>query len=281
MNAFKFYLLSLSSFVLAEQASLIMIFAHGLADTHAQAYLWQKSAETDRPYLFNGQIITYDFPDATHRFWRVNFPWTSLGQENEISALKEIVEKTQLEHPESNIILAGLSRGAVTIINYLALYKPKGIAAVVLESPFPSMRHVAQHVIASSWLQHIPFIYDVCPHLISCFFWKYSNNGAHPIDLITSIDCNIPMLLISQENDYLVPSRLTQLLVDKLLVSGHKRIHHLKLTRGNHGKYIQGEEGLKMQRVSQAFFYYYGLPCDLKSAREGMIEFAKTISKCL
>lgn len=253
-----------------------MIFAHGLADTYRQAYIWGKSTTKDRPYLHDGEIITFNFPDSTEYFWRVNFPWTSLGQDNEIATLKETVDTFQQKYPEKKIILAGVSRGAATVLNYLALHQPKNIAAVLLESPFSSMRDVAQKIVSSTMLNAIPYAYEVSPYLVSCIFWQYSDNSIHPIDSIKKINTEIPIMFMSREDDYLVPSSLTQKLVDELYANGHTKTHHLQIKAGQHGKHILGPDGERMQCIVHAFYNYYNLPCVLEFAQKGMQDFLLT-----
>lgn len=260
------------SFLTAADEPLTTIFAHGLADTHHQASLWQAA----HPHLHIGPIVAPDFPDATERFWRVNFPWTSLGQDNEIATFKDAVEHYQSEHAGKKTILEGLSRGAATVINYTALYQPQDIGALILISPFPSMRKVAQNIIDNSRLKDIPYARELAPYAVGSIFWQYSDSGIHPIDVVTQIDPRIPILFISLEHDHLIPSHLTQELVDALVHNGHTRVHHLILKEGRHGKPIPGKEGKKVQRVTQAFLHYYNLPCNPHCARKGLKDFAAT-----
>lgn len=275
MKNMRLFLLLCSLAAILKSASeepLTMVFAHGLADTAKQAFLWQEA----HPRMHEGALIAQNFPDATEQFWRVNFPWTSLGQDNEIAALKETIDAYQQKHSDKDKILSGISRGATTVINYAALHQPHDVKALLLISPFPSMRHVAQNLIKKTYLQNIPYAQEFLPYLVGCIFWQYSDSGIHAIDVVTQIDQNIPILFISLEHDHLVPSHLTQLLVDKLKDNGHTRVHHLRLHEGKHGKPIPGKEGEKMQNIIQAFYYHYNLSCNLESAKLGIQEFLHT-----
>src|SRR3989304_6143301 len=69
------------------------LFAHGIAETHEQAY-WYAKGTSSLPHIIDGQLFTYDYPDATKQLWRVNFTQTSLGQDNEIMGLKNAYDKT-------------------------------------------------------------------------------------------------------------------------------------------------------------------------------------------
>lgn len=264
-------LLFAATLIAVPEKSLPMIFAHGLADTYRQAYNWHAKHK-----LNIGEIIAENFPDATEQFWRVNFPWTSLGQDNEIESLKEVVESYQNEHPDKRIILSGLSRGAATVINYTALHQPQNVAALILISPFSSMRDIAKHIIKNSFLCNIPYAEEISRSLIGCIFWQYSDSGVHPIDVVTKIDHQIPILFVSLKNDHLVPCYLTKRLVEKLISNGHKKVHHLILENGQHGKPLADEEGKALQACIQAFSKFYRLPHDPDSAKSGQAIFAGT-----
>src|SRR5438309_1651498 len=81
----------------AMDSQINYLYAHGLADTHKQAYWYVKQTPdgivNDR-YLIDGRLFTFDFPDATEWFWRINFTKTSLAQSNELIALYQAYTKT-------------------------------------------------------------------------------------------------------------------------------------------------------------------------------------------
>jgi pimeloyl-ACP methyl ester carboxylesterase len=108
-------------------ATLICFFSHGIADTYRQAQKYVEQYEDS-----NGQIHTnsrytipvptraFNYPDATQRFWRVNFWRTNLGQDQDVLTLKRALERLKEQNPNIEVILYGVSRGASTIINFLA-----------------------------------------------------------------------------------------------------------------------------------------------------------------
>ncbi|MEX0849766.1 MAG: hypothetical protein WD055_06045 [Candidatus Dependentiae bacterium] len=253
-----------------------MLFAHGLADTKEQAKLWGPSTDTKKPHLFDGSIVCRNFLDATTHFWRVNFPWTSLGQDNEIEIIRQAYQEMCLINPDQRFIFGGLSRGAAAMLNFLAIDKPQQVDAVVLESPFSSMRDVAQNIVGSCFLNNIPYVKEISPYLVGLIFWQYSDAGIHPIDVVQNIDPNIPIMVISKKDDYLVPTCITQHIVDALKANGHTKIHHLVLNNGKHGKYILGNEGERMQNVVHAFYKQYDLPHNELYAALGRKDFEKT-----
>lgn len=236
----------------------------------------ESSNDGGKPHIFDGPITCKDFLDATLRFWRVNFPWTSLGQDNEIAIVRQAYHELKMANPDQRFIFGGLSRGAATMLNFLATDKPEDVDAVVLESPFSSMRDVAQHIVESCFLTNIPYLKEISPLLVGLMFWQYSDAGIHPGDVVHQIDQNIPIIIFSKEDDYLVPTKITQIVVDILRNNGHKKVHHLVLHNGQHGKYILGSEGERMQNVVQAFYKYYDLPHNREQAEKGSDDFAQT-----
>ena len=61
------------------------LYAHGLADTAAQAFNYDD-------VLFNGPFGSFNFNDATRNFWRLNFTQTAFGQLNEIECLAKDIQ---------------------------------------------------------------------------------------------------------------------------------------------------------------------------------------------
>ncbi len=257
----------------ADQAPTIL-FAHGLADTNRQAEPWRALAQGHT----HTQVVAPNFPDATERFWRVNFPWTSLGQDNEIATIQQ-AHQAIADQPT---ILIGTSRGAATHFNFLALHKPKNIKAAIFESPYSSMSDVAQNIVERLGIDWIPYLKAMSPYMVGCIFWSYSYAGAHPIDMAKEIDTNIPLLFISSEQDHLVNVTLTKKLVQTLIDAGHTKVHHLCLTEGRHGKLSVDERSRDVCRHAiHAFYAHYNLPHDTHAAHQGMQHFrnAKVLKK--
>src|SRR5580692_1958013 len=107
-----------SSFSFATEPASYL-YAHGIAHNQEQAYWYVKKTphgKENKHYFIDGRLFTFDFPDATKAFWRVNFLQTSLGQANELTSLYKAYNKSisiLVEDNESpNLVLIGLSRGA-------------------------------------------------------------------------------------------------------------------------------------------------------------------------
>src|SRR5579871_3579349 len=115
------------------------LFSHGIADTgrqvrqYVKSYVKKDGLYHNERYLINTPYGSFNYPDATDRFYRVNYNETSFGQENEIGRLYNAYLKT-LEHFENcDIILWGLSRGASNLAIFAGRYQLDKVKAIVLE----------------------------------------------------------------------------------------------------------------------------------------------------
>jgi len=149
----------------AQQSSTMNYFyAHGLAESYKQAYWYSKTTPKGTihtPYLCDGRLFSFDFHDVTDRFWRVNFTQTSLAQINEIDVLRnaydQAVDKLKNENAlDINFILMGMSRGATSILNFMGMYKPEQVKAIIVESPFESTYAVTNNILSKWRLDKIP-----------------------------------------------------------------------------------------------------------------------------
>jgi len=249
------------------------LFAHGIAETHEQAY-WYTKGKSSLPYLIDGRLFTYDYPDATQRFWRVNFPQTGMGQHNEIMGLKSAYDQTIAKLDTQNnqnkdVVLLGMSRGATTILNFMGQQKPEKVKAIIVESPFDSTQALTNNILNKFYLDKIPGMQTIGHYLMSAVFWQHSTNGARAIDSVGTIDQDIPILFVCSEQDKLVPQKSTIALYKKLKDSGHKKVHIFIADSGLHGRILHNTDGLQYQNVVQAFYRKYGLSHDASLADLG------------
>lgn len=157
------------------------------------------------------------------------------------------------------IVFFGLSRGASTIINFMGVYKPKHIAAIILESPFG-------HIDDS--LGHIYRFLPMCIKrvIFNYIYPQFNEHGEHPIDYIHIIDKDVPIAFICTKEDELVPWSSTIRLYQKLVAAGHKKVHLLILDKGKHAEIIENGD---YQSFVHAFYQYYALPYDVVLANKG------------
>ena len=290
----KIALLLLLSTITTAQAQVWYLFSHGIADTYKQAYKYAKTYKIGKntfhntQYLINRPFLTFNYPDAHEGFLRINRNETSFAQDNEIARLKLRFEKTmqlaQEKEPGNNeIVIFGLSRGASAPLNFMALYNPLQVKALVLESPFDSvatiidnkrkqlrlkclkwLSHDMGEYIMEKWLSH-----DTGEYIMETIFRRYDRNGMRPIDLVSNIRKDLPILIICSKEDPLVPCHSSVKLYQKLKESGHKAAHLFIADHGKHSKILEAQDGNTYQAVVHAFYEKYGLPHNTQFAQQG------------
>lgn len=258
------------------QATITYLFSHGLADTHKQAHQYLKSEkDPEKPYILYFPLVTFDYPDATESFLRVNRTQTSLGQENEIQRLAGAFSANPAK--SNHTIVVGVSRGASTILNFMALYNPETVRAIILESPFDCAENVVKSLINNSKISWLPGAQKCAVGLIGFVFSKYKANGIHPIHHLHKIKTDIPILVICSAQDKLVPTWSSINVYLGLKKAGNKNVHLVVLPQGNHAKLITDPIiGKHYQNIVHAFYAQYKLPHNSTFAAEGKKFLAQT-----
>lgn len=231
------------------------IFAHGLADTLKQArnYVGVLFERGDT-------VVTFDFPDATRQFWRVNFAESALGQKDDIDRLASIVIDRLELNPREKFIGIGVSRGGATWLSFMGIHGSDAVKALVVESPPDSMASAA-----GEFHGFLPIA-----------FWKYDPKGIQPREYLHNIPRNLPILIICTKDDYRVPYSSTVEIYKILRETGHNKVHILVFESGNHAKFVLGDHRSTYRNVAHAFYKKYGFPYDKKAARAGKKLFSLT-----
>jgi len=259
-------------------AQVWYLFSHGIADTYKQAYKYVKTYKIGKntfhntQYLITRPFLTFNYPDAHEGFLRINRNETSFAQDNEIARLKLRFEKTmryaqEKEPGDNEIIIFGLSRGASAALNLVALYNLPAVKALVLESPFDSVATIIDNKrkqLHLEWLSH-----DTGEYIMENIFRRYDRNGVRPIDLVSKIRKDLPILIICSKKDQLVPCHSSVKLYQKLKESGHNAVHLFITDHGKHSKILEAQDGDTYQAVVHAFYKKYGLPHNTEFALQG------------
>lgn len=254
----------------------ITIFVHGYEDSHQQAYQYVGSAKINGIYYNNPYSIittpslaTFNFADAGQNKLRLNRKESSLAQHNELATLFRVMQKITRKHPTRDIVLVGLSRGASTIINFLAFCPQFKIKAVVLESPFGHLRDIITNFVSMLGLERIPGINDIGMMLAQSLFPLFDKNSIHPIDLVSEITQYIPILIVASSEDKLVPISSSHSLYEKLVVSNHQNVYFLRVKHGKHAAILSGKSAQLYQDVVHAFYNKFGLPSNPEFVNRG------------
>jgi hypothetical protein len=256
-------------------------YAHGIADTKDQAYCYT-------PYDIQGKnnaypilpqnVYTFDMPDATTKFWRVNFTKTDLAQSTEISTIYHHYHTylMNLKKQHNNIALLnfGLSRGGSGQICFAGLFNIPHTKIMIIESAFDTMEHVAVHMLKKVGLENNKWAIKCAESLISKVFMKYKSDGIKPIDMVKTIRSDMAILFVCVKNDALVPYESTIALYKAAIATNHPHAYILILDQGEHAKILSGPEGYIYQQVAHAFMKKYGFDHDPSLAEQGAARFA-------
>lgn len=251
--------------------TIITLFSHGIADSYKQAYLYAKSyikngqTQINERYLLHTPFVSFNYPDATDNFYKVNWNETSFGQENEIGRLHLAYQKTMAKHKDCDIILWGLSRGASNQAIFAGLHHYDNVRAILLESPYNSMTEVIESMMHKKnlgWM-HISYGETVAEFI----FKRYKRNGWSPKNCVENISKEIPILIICSQEDQTVPCSSSINVYKQLVASGHKHTYILMTDYGKHAQILRGPDGEKYQLVVNAFYKKYNLPhCPISAA---------------
>jgi len=247
------YCVTLSSTLISLSKAPLYLYAHGLADTAAQAFNYDG-------VLFDGPFSSFNFNDATKKFWRVNFPQTALGQFSEVERLANVIQGRIERESGMQFVGIGVSRGASTWLNYMSIYKHPSIKALVLESPFDSIQSIVHPVV----------------HEVLGIATEYDTKGIQPREVIKHIPEDLPILITCLKDDHRVPYESTVEVYRILQESGHKNVHILVFETGKHGHFVKGENRTDYRNVAHAFYKKYGLPYSKKAAKAGKKLFKTT-----
>lgn len=249
------------------------MFSHGLADSHKQAFKYAESSSKQQPFIIKTPFLTFDYPDVSNSIFRLNRFKTSLAQDNEISCL---ANHYFCEMSQEQSILVGVSRGASTVINFMGLYNPENVCALILESPFDAVESIVTRLAHETKFGCIPGAKKYGLNLLSFVFCQYKPEGIRPIDQVRKITKDVPILIVCSIEDKLVPVWSSINLYIALRESGHCNAYLLILPEGKHAKLIDHpRSGYLYQQIVHAFYYKYALPHDAYLAQLGTPLLAK------
>ena len=70
----------ISSNIPAKKSDICYLFSHGIVDSHKQAFRYVESDDSQKPYIIKHPLITFDYPDVSDSFLKINRTQTSLGR---------------------------------------------------------------------------------------------------------------------------------------------------------------------------------------------------------
>lgn len=243
------------------------LFAHGLGATQEQFRLFLP-AQKDT-WIINYPMVLFDFPDSKNNSMEYHHDYVNLGQDLDIERLAWSLEQAQKSLPEYKFILTGISRGSSTIINTVGFHQPSAIAALVLESPFDTVKNVIKHLLIRFHVSWIPFSKQIAHKIAKKNFPLLNLDGPVPLNLINKVSFDIPLIIIHSQRDKTIPINSSRKLYEMLVIAGHPNVYLLELASGEHGKLLEGPEGDLYRNVIHAFYRKHSLPYNVSWAQTG------------
>lgn len=205
-----------------------ILFSHGFGGDISNVLLYKIIT----PNLFPFEMEAFNYPDSFILTLPFKLRYSSFAQEHDIQTLSKEINRLRSnlykKHGDNyRIILFGVSRGASTIIMYLAQYKDEldHIAAAIVESPFDSMENVISEL-------H-PILKTTSKKLLP--YSSYQKNYETPIQAATRIKPPmIPILVIGTTVDKIVPFKGTKQIYEALAANG-VTVEFLEFSKGVHG----------------------------------------------
>lgn len=256
------------------------IFAHGLGGDEGVFFdyndLLPVTHEDDVVFKENGSVISREnHTCSAPRFETYSF-CSALGQEGDITCLaRHYARWTGKENGgyNKNIVLCGVSRGASVILNFMARGQLAAVKALVLESPFDTLETVIDNFLGRWAL--IPGLSWLSKHFFIRFGLPFYNpQDVQPINVVNSIQKDVPILFVCSKRDKLVPWNATARLYKKLREQGRNNVHILICEKGSHANILANKDsGVRYRNVTHAFYRHYGLWYEKNCADAGEQDF--------
>lgn len=242
----------------------VTIYSHGYMCNKYTAKVFHRTVESGNWWNSSahiiGPLVSFNYCDSSNPLL------TNLGQEDDIERLHLACKNY------NKVVLAGTSRGAATIVNYLATHKPTNIIGVVLESPFDHIDNVAQYVLSNLKIKNVKNTQNM---IQSFWFRNVDPNGIQPIKVAHDIPKEIPILFICTKGDSLIHHSSTANIYDAIKKAGHTNAHLLTCDHGAHGMIMWSKDGKLFRNVVHAFYKHYNLPCHETWAQYGLDRFVQ------
>lgn len=254
-----------------KQDDIVYLFAHGLRGTQEQGLKLFSNHYNKHKWIIQQPFMLFDFPDAHDKIGYCRDEHVNLGQEEDIERMKRAYDYAHKKLPHiDGCVLTGISRGAATCINFMATHQPEKVKAIVIESPFDTIKSVVNHLLERFNLKWMPFSTDIGMMIMDNKFNKLDPQGIFPVDLIAHIPKDVAILIVGSHSDDVVPIHSVQRLYTALRRTGHEHVYLLELTTGRHGRLIKGDQGGIYASCVHAFYARYGLPHNSDLVDQGL-----------
>ncbi|MFI5332816.1 MAG: hypothetical protein ACHQVS_01815 [Candidatus Babeliales bacterium] len=208
----------------------ITLFGHGLKATQEQGNEYKNILNREEHFeVFN---FPYAGADVRKLSDLITMSKCSLAQESDIKTWRKQINK----HTNKNINIFAISTAASAALCAVAIDRPTNVQSIIVESPFDDVKSVVAGI--ASYASLIPGVTTLGNIAASLIFPRYSTGNLRPIDVVTYIPDEIPVLFICSRQDRLVPAWSTKRLYTTLKEHRAQRgIHNVYLREANQGKH--------------------------------------------
>lgn len=239
------------------------IYSHGIVDGPHQINRFDQAIETDNTTAVafddtnseTGYGINRIISEISTRLGKpVNRSKMYMGQAQDIQTIHQAVQKVPADN---ETILYGCSRGAATLINYMAQHNPQQVKAMVLDATPSNMPQATHTALAKLGLHQS---WD--KSLFRTIFPAYPCDATAPVDAIQNIKNKaLPILLIHSQQDSKVPFVNSLQLYREFKQQGFKYVHLAAIPTGRHSFLLQDDtvKDRYLQAV-HSFYKAYNLP---------------------
>jgi len=254
---------------LRKKNKVCVVFAHGFGGSgkgHVRQYV-------NAGMFPNCKIVSCEFPDSPRvkgNNGKVNISKTYFGQGKEQEVLQETFEEVQRKY---KILLAGVSRGAIAVLNSDLKDDAVGI---FVESPAATLEDVAQNYCKQYGFGWIPSLGKLVHEWVfPWIFNSYDPKGAKPLDYAKDIPHTVPVFISYVKNDHLIPAASSVALAEELVKAGHPQVYLYGSEVGQHGSMFNQ----KYADVTHAFLKLCGA-CNSKNKDYNCSDGYKLLAAC-
>ncbi len=227
-----------SCLTITQDRPICFMFAHGRGGNKNNVNYYHRHTIVRSPFF------SFNFPDAANGV--INYNETSLAQENEIHALKEAFDQVCTEYESKlgtspKIVLTGVSRGASSVITFMATHNPENVCALVIESPFDAVHSIITGILRKIGLSKSEGLHKLGHKIMAKVHAKYDKHAPTPRDMIQNIkNKDLPILIICSRKDELVPWDSSYRVFEEFQKQGFNNVHILITSHGKHVKILEG-----------------------------------------
>lgn len=244
-----------SSYSITQSDPTCFVFAHGRGGNKHNVHYYYRHSIVRSPFF------SFNFPDAANGI--INYKETSLAQENEICAFKEAFDQLCVEYESKfgilpKVVLTGVSRGASSIITFMATHNPENVCALVIESPFDAVHSVITGILRKVGLSKSKKLHKLGHFIMAKVHAKYDKNAPTPLDMIPYIkNKKLPILIVCSREDELVPWDSSYRVFEEFKKQGFENVHILINSHGKHVRILEGRCADVYKCTADTFYKCY------------------------